>query len=67
MSHSEEMKFFNQIVSVAWKKSSDVATSLQRQAPGARMIGEFAVKQFAKEAEKIADRISGRQTSSTQK
>ena len=61
------MKFFNQIVFAAWKKSNHVATSLHRQAPGARMIGEFAVKQFAKEAEKIADRIRGRQTSSTQK
>ncbi|CAB4668678.1 unannotated protein [freshwater metagenome] len=51
------MKFFEHLASAAWKKSSEVASSLQRQAPGARMIGEFAVKQATKEAEKVAQRI----------
>lgn len=51
------MNVFEHILSTAWKKSNDVASSLQRQAPGARMIGEFAVKQATKEAEKVAQRI----------
>lgn len=51
------MKFLEHIASVAWKKSSEIASSLQRQAPGARMIGVFAVKQATKEAEKMAQRV----------
>lgn len=51
------MNFFEHVISTAWKKSSELASSLQRQAPGARMIGEFAVKQATKEAEKVAHRI----------
>jgi hypothetical protein len=51
------MNFLQHVVSIAWKKSGEVASSLQRQAPGARMIGEFAVKQASKEAEKVAHRI----------
>lgn len=34
------------------KKVTDFVSSLRRQAPAARMIGEFAVKQAAKEANK---------------
>ena len=34
------------------KKVADMVSSLRRQAPAARMIGEFAVKQAAKEANK---------------
>jgi hypothetical protein len=33
-------------------KVTDFVTSLRKQAPAARMIGEFAVKQAAKEANK---------------
>ena len=42
----------------ALKKAGETATSLQRQAPAARMIGEFAVKQLIKEVEKISQRFS---------
>lgn len=45
------------VVQEAVKKTTDVAMSIQRQAPAARMIGEFAVKQAIKELEKISQRI----------
>jgi hypothetical protein len=61
------MIFFNHIISTAWKKSSEVASSFQRQAPGARMIGEFAVKQATKEAEKVVHRIREMHSSLRQK
>lgn len=61
------MKFLEHLASSAWKKSSEVASSLQRQAPGARMIGEFAVKQASKEAEKIVQRIRELRSSPRQK
>lgn len=61
------MNVFEHIISTAWKKSSEVAASLQRQAPGARMIGEFAVKQATKEAEKVAHRIREMHSSLRQK
>jgi hypothetical protein len=51
------MKIVENIASRAFKKSIEVTSSLQRQAPGARMIGEFAVKQATKEVEKLAYRI----------
>jgi hypothetical protein len=61
------MNFFEHVISTAWKKSSELASSLQRQAPGARMIGEFAVKQATKEAEKVAHRIREFHSSHRQK
>jgi hypothetical protein len=61
------MKFLDHVVTVVLKKSSDVTSSLQRQAPGARMIGEFAVKQATKEGEKIARRIRDIHSSLRQK
>lgn len=45
------------VVQEAVKKTTDVAMSIQRQAPAARIIGEFAVKQAIKELEKISQRI----------
>ena len=45
------------VVQEAVKKTTNVAMSIQRQAPAARMIGEFAVKQAIKELEKISQRI----------
>lgn len=51
------MKNFEQLAIDAWKKSNDLVSSIQRQAPGARMIGEFVVKQISKETEKLADRL----------
>lgn len=35
-----------------WKTVGNTVESLRRQAPGARMIGEFAVKHAAAEAQK---------------
>lgn len=61
------MKFLDSVFSAAWKKSTEIASSLQRHAPGARMIGEFAVKQATKEAEKLADRIRDRHSTDPQK
>jgi hypothetical protein len=61
------MNFFEHVISTAWKKSGEVAASLQRQAPGARMIGEFAVKQASKEAEKVAHRVREIHSSCRQK
>lgn len=51
------MKNFEQLAIEAWKKSNDLVSSIQRQAPGARMIGEFVVKQISKETEKLANRL----------
>jgi hypothetical protein len=51
------MKSVEHLISATLKKSGDFAASLHKQAPGARMIGEFAVKQAGKELEKIASRI----------
>ena len=51
------MKNFEQLAINAWKKSNEIVSSIQRQAPGARMIGEFAVKQISKETEKLAGRL----------
>lgn len=35
-----------------WKSLSDTVQSLRGQAPGARMVGEFAVKHVVNEAQK---------------
>jgi hypothetical protein len=61
------MTFFQHLFSEVVKKTTVVASSIQRQAPGARMIGEFAVKHATQEAEKIAARIRGRNSSDPQK
>lgn len=48
-----------QLIASAFKKASETASAIQRQAPAARMIGEFAVKQLTKEVEKISRRFGG--------
>ncbi len=35
-----------------WRSVSDTVRSIRRQAPGARMVGEFAVKHVVNEAHK---------------
>lgn len=45
----------NPLVSIhraVWKSLSERVASVRRQAPGARMVGEFAVKQAVKEAQR---------------
>jgi hypothetical protein len=56
----------DQLVGLVFKQSADVVSSLRRQAPAARMIGEFAVKHLVNEAEKLSRRFSSheRHTSS---
>lgn len=61
------MSVINHVILTAWRRSVEYASSLQRQAPGARMIGEFAVKQASKEAEKVAHRIHELHSSCRQK
>lgn len=39
---------------------------MQRQAPGARMVGEFAVRQAVKEANKALQNLQGNRPSSEQ-
>ena len=55
------------IVASTMKKATETASAIQRQAPAARMIGEFAVKQLTKEVEKFSRRFSApsRDSSST--
>jgi hypothetical protein len=50
-----EEEVTNPFVSVhraVWRSVSDTVRSFRRQAPGARMIGEFAVKHVVNEAQK---------------
>ena len=39
---------------------------IQRQAPGARMVGEFAVRQAVKEANKTLQNLQGQNSASEQ-
>lgn len=43
-----------------WKRSNDVVQSLQKQAPGAKMVGQFAVKFAVTEVSKIVSRLTNR-------
>jgi hypothetical protein len=45
---------------VMWKKSNDVVLSLQKQAPGAKLVGQFAVKFAVTEVSKIVSRLTNR-------
>lgn len=60
----EEKMRVDAVIHEAIKKTSDVAMSIQRQAPAARMVGEFAVKQVIKELEKISQRITAQRDQS---
>lgn len=51
----DEKEVTNPFVAIhraVWRTVSGTAQSLRRQAPGARMIGEFAVKHVVSEAQK---------------
>lgn len=56
------------IVASTMKRATQTVSAIQRQAPAARMIGEFAVKQLAQEVEKLSHRFraSSRDSSSTE-
>lgn len=40
--------------------ASKALTEARRQAPAARMVGEFAVKQLRKEVDRLVDRVAAR-------
>ena len=48
-----------------WKKSNDVVRSLQKQAPGAKMVGQFAVKFAATEVTKVVSRLTNKPAETT--
>jgi len=50
-----------------WQKISRTIADLRQQAPGARMIGEFAVRQASKEATKKISSFTQSQDSTNPK
>jgi hypothetical protein len=48
-----------------WKKSNDVVRSLQKQAPGAKMVGQFAVKFATTEVSKVVSRLTNKPAETT--
>lgn len=56
--HQEVNNPVNALLRWAARSTGELVGSIRRQAPGARMIGEFAVKHLAREAGK---RLSGAQ------
>jgi hypothetical protein len=48
-----------------WKKSTDIVQSLQRQAPGAKMVGQFAVKFATTEVSKFVAQLTNKPREST--
>lgn len=54
-SRKEKEEVTNPLLSfhrAVWRKINDTVNDMKKQAPAARMVGEFAVKQVANEANK---------------
>jgi hypothetical protein len=67
-SHREEEKeeVTNPLLQVhraVWRRINEVVREARSQAPAARMVGEFAVKQAAKEANKNIRKVADKKDS----
>lgn len=51
---------FLKLHELMWKKSNDLVHSLQKQAPGAKMVGKFAVNFAVTEASNFVSRLSSK-------
>jgi hypothetical protein len=49
-----------------WRRINHVVSDARAQAPAARMVGEFAVKQAAKEANKNIRKVAEKKASSSE-
>jgi hypothetical protein len=56
---------FLKLHELMWKRSNEVVQSLQKQAPGAKMVGQFAVKFAVSEASKILSRLTNKPVETT--
>ena len=54
---------FLQVHRAVWRRINHVVREARSQAPAARMVGEFAVKQAAKEANKNIRKVADKKDS----
>lgn len=52
-----------QVHRAVWRRINEVVREARSQAPAARMVGEFAVKQAAKEANKNIRKVADKKDS----
>ena len=60
-SRKEKEEVTNPFLSIhraVWRKVHSTVSDVRKQAPAARMVGEFAVKQVAKEANKNIRKVT---------